>query len=130
MHAVEALVETFTWVGFGAGILFLLVALVVRLADGSWVPTRILLEDAAAGRIARWFGSDGVVGAARLTHEQEKVLAGRQETDAFTRAGTDDRFRLQRTSPAARTFAILGWVLVGVGAVSAVVSIVLMFIEG
>lgn len=130
MHAVDALLETFTWVGFSGGILFLLVALVVHLADGSWMPTHVLLEDSPRGRIARWFAADGAVGAAHLTHEQEKALAGRQDADAFTRAGVSDRFRLERRSPAARAFLILGVALVGVGLVSVTGSIVQMFVRG
>lgn len=130
MHAVDALLETFTWAGFAAGILFLLVALIVRLTDGSWVPTRILIEDDDHGRVARWFGADGGVGTAHLSHEQDAVLAGRDEAEAYTRAGTSDRFRLERSSPAARAFSILGVVLIGVGAASVIVSLVLMFVRG
>lgn len=129
MHAVDALLEAFTWIGFSLGFVFLLVSFVVHLVDGSWMPTRILLEDDGHGRIARWFAADGAVGAARLTQEQEKALAGRDEAEAYARSGVADRFRLERRSPAARAFLILGVALIGVGLISVTVSVVQMFAQ-
>lgn len=130
MHALDALLETFTWVGFGAGLLLLLVALLVRLADGTWQSTHVMIEDGPHGRVAHWFAVDGGVGAALLAPDQEKALAGRDEADVFTRVGVLDRIRLGKGSPAVRAFTILSVALIGVGAVSVVGSLIQLFARG
>ena len=43
--AIDAVVEIFTWVGFGAGALLAGIALVAYLLDGTWVPARAVVED-------------------------------------------------------------------------------------
>jgi len=50
-HVIEAITEIFTWVGFGAGLLLGFVALILRLADGTWLPVQIVLEPDDAGTI-------------------------------------------------------------------------------
>lgn len=130
MHALDALLETFTWVGFGAGILILLVALFARLIDGHWSPMHVIIEEGAHGRVAHWFAADGGVGAARLTPEQEKSLAGQDEADVFARDGVHDRIRLSKGSPAVRAFTILAVALIGVGLIASVGALVQLFMRG
>ena len=127
MHAIDALLETFTWVGFGAGVLVLLIAVFARLVDGHWVPTHVLIEDGQQGRVAHWFAADGGVGAALLTPEQEKALAAKDEADVFTRDGVHDRVRLAKGSPGVRAFTILAISLIGVGLIASIGSLVQLF---
>ena len=48
MHeTIDALVEIFSWVGLGAGALLAVTALVMRLFDGTWLPTRAVVETVA-----------------------------------------------------------------------------------
>ncbi|MDN3496947.1 hypothetical protein QL996_13475 [Planococcus sp. APC 4015] len=128
-RAIDAILEIFTWVGFGAAALFGLLALVVRIADGSWVPAQVVIADDPGGRIARWFGHEGRVGAARLTHEQEHALAGRETADVFVRLGRHDRMRLTKGSPLVR---LLSWLAIGftaLGVLSATLSLVVLFVR-
>lgn len=129
MHALDALLEAFTWVGFGVGILILLAALFARLIDGRWVPTHVLIEDGSGGRVAHWFAAGGV-GAAPLTSDQEKALAGRDEADVFTREGVHDRIRLRKGSSAVRAFTTLALALIALGAAAGVGSLVQLFVRG
>ena len=126
-HAIDAVLEIFTWVGLGAGLLVAFLALVARLADGSWVPAQVVLADEGDGRIARWFGHEGRVGSARLNHEQEKALAGRETADVFVRLGRDDRMRLTKGSPLVRMLAWLAVGLGAMGALAAAASLLLLF---
>ena len=70
MHeTIDALVEIFAWAGFGLGALLAGIALLMYLFDGTWVPTRGVVETIDHGRLVRWFDEDGNVNEAHLTHE-------------------------------------------------------------
>jgi hypothetical protein len=128
--AIDALVEIFTWVGFSAGALIAGVALVMYLFDGTWLPTRGVLEDTEDGRIVRWFDEDGGVNEAHLTHEQERALEGKGMADIFYRRGARGRMRLTQGSPAVRAVAYLAVGLIGLGVLAVVVSGILLFTRG
>lgn len=128
-HVIDAVLEIFTWVGFGMAFVVGLIALIAKLADGSWVPVQAVLADDPDGQIARWFAPDGGVGGARLTHEQEQKLAGRETADVFVRLGRNDRLRLTRGSPLVR---LLTWLTVGfaaLGAVAGAASLLVLFLR-
>jgi hypothetical protein len=128
--AVDAVIEIFSWVGFGVGLLLALITLVMRLADGSWLPTRAVLEDSATGRLVRWFDEDGEVNEARLSHEDEHALAGKAMADIFYRRGSRNRMRLTERSPAVRAFGLLALGLIALGVFALVLSWVLLFARG
>lgn len=128
--AFDAVVEIFSWVGFGLGALLAGVALVLYLLDGTWLPARAVVEDAEHGRLVRWFDEDGDVNEAPLSHEQEHELAGKDMADIFYRRGAMGRMRLTQGSPAVRAVALLAAGLVGLGVVALIVSWVLLFARG
>ena len=129
-NALDALIEIFTWVGLGAGLLLGVVALILRLADGTWLPVQVVLEPDDAGTIGRWFGDDGVVHQVRLTREQQEAVAGKGIADAFARRGDRNRMRLTKGSPAVRAVALLAAGLLALGLVAAIVSWILLFVRG
>lgn len=126
--AVEAILEIFTWVGFSGAVVLALVALVARLADGSWVAAQAVISDDPEGRIARWFGQEGRVGRARLTHEQEHALVGKEVADVWVRLGRHDRMRLTHGSPLVRFLVLFALGFAGLGILAVVGSLVLMFL--
>jgi hypothetical protein len=127
---IDAVVEIFSWAGFGLGALVAGVALIMYLFDGTWLPTRGVLDDAEHGRIVRWFDEDGGVNEAYLTHDQVTQLQGKDMADIFYRRGSRGRMRLTQGSHAVRTVALLALGLVGVGVLALVVSLVLLFTRG
>ncbi|WP_295783660.1 hypothetical protein [uncultured Microbacterium sp.] len=129
-NALDALIEIFTWVGLGGGALLALAAVVLLLADGTWLPARAVVEDVEGGRVVRWFDDDGGVNEAPLSaHDEEKI--GRADmADIFYRRGTAHRMRLTRSSPSVRFVSLLAAGVLGLGAVAFVVSIVLLFARG
>lgn len=129
-HAIDAVIEIFTWVGLGAGILLGLVALILKLADGTWLPARAIVEHADDRSLVRWFDEDGGVNAAQLNHEQADALAGKDMADIFYRRGTPNRMRLTDGSPAVRSVGLLAAGLLGLGIAAMVLSGILLFTRG
>ena len=128
--AIDAVVEIFTWVGLGAGLLLGLVALILKLADGTWMPARAVVERADDRTVVRWFDHAGGVNEAALDHEQERAIGARDMADIFYRTGRANRMRLTRGSPAVGAVARLAAGLAGLGIAALVTSWVLLFARG
>ncbi len=128
--AIDAVVEIFTWVGFGAGALLAGIALVAYLFDGTWVPVRAVVETTDQGRVVRWFDEDGGVNEAPLSHEQDHVIGGAGMYDIFARRGWSNRMRFTQHSPFVRAVALLAAGLIGLGVVALIISWVLLFSRG
>lgn len=129
-HAIDAIVEIFSWVGFSVGALLAGIALIIYLLDGTWVPVRAVVEETTDGRIVRWFDDEGGVNEAWLNHEQERAIGDRDMADIFYRRGSRDRMRLTRRSPAVRAVTLLAVGMLALGVVSLTVSLVLLFVRG
>lgn len=126
---LDILLETFAWVGLGAGIILAAIALVVQLADGTWLPASAVVEPAETGRLVRWFADDGRVGEALLDAEMDAGIGRADRAEIFYRAGTN-RIRLTRGSPAVR---LLGWLAAGLlalGVLSAAVALLGLLASG
>lgn len=132
-HAIDAIAEIFSWVGFGVGAFLAGIALLLYLLDGTWLPTRAVVEEqpeAEAGRLVRWFDEEGGVNEARLSHEQERVIGEHDMADIYYRRGARNRMRLTRGSPAVRAVALLAIGLLALGVVSLATSLVVLFLRG
>ncbi len=131
--AIAAITEILMWVGLGTAALFGAAALVLRLADGTWVPIRavIIAADDLTGRperVVRWFGEDGVH-EAPLTPQFEAAAVG-DEVELHHRVGTRDDVRLEARSPWPRLLGGVALACAGVGALALVVQIVSMLAAG
>ena len=129
-HALDAIIEIFSWAGFGLGGLLAVIALLVFVFDGTWMPVRAVVEDAEHGRLVRWFDEDGGVNEARLTHEQEREIGSKDMADIFYRRGSQNRMRLTQGSPAVRAIALLAAGLLSLGVIALAASLVLLFVRG
>jgi hypothetical protein len=128
--ALDAVIEIFTWIGFGAGALLAGVALIAYLFDGTWVPVRAVVEPTEHGKVVRWFDEDGGVNEAPLTHEQIAVVGDAGMYDIFARRGWSNRMRLTQRSPLVRSLALLSAGLIGLGVVALATSSILLFVRG
>lgn len=128
--AVDAVIEIFTWVGFGTGALLAGVALIAYLCDGTWVPVRAVVESTEHGTVVRWFDDDGGVNEAALTHEQARQVGGAEMYDVFARRGWSNRMRFTPWSPLVRAVTQLAAGLLGLGLIGIVASSVLLFARG
>jgi hypothetical protein len=128
--AVDAVIEIFTWVGFGAGALLAGIALVAYLLDGTWVPVRAVVEPTEHGTVVRWFDEEGGVNEAALTHDQIEKVGGAGMYDIFARRGWNNRMRFTQGSPLVRAVALLAAGLIGLGVIALTLSSVLLFARG
>jgi hypothetical protein len=126
---LDILLETFTWVGFAGGALFAGVALVLFLADGTWLPASALLESTPEGRVARWFTHEGGVGSAILSPHDDAHVGAADAVELYYRVGSH-RVRFTRQAPAVRFTGWLAIGLLGLGVLSLAVSIILIFATG
>ena len=129
-HAIDAVIEIFTWVGLGAGVILAIVTVILKLADGTWLPARAIVEHSDDRSLVRWFDADGGVNASELDHEQTVALAGKDMADIFYRRGAANRMRRTPGSPAVRAVGLLAAGLLGLGVAATVLSGILLFTRG
>ncbi|WP_314506188.1 hypothetical protein [uncultured Microbacterium sp.] len=128
--ALDAVIEIFTWVGFGAGALLAVLALIALLLDGTWVAVRAVVEPTEHGTVVRWFDEDGGVNEAALTHEQAAQVGTAGMYDIFARRGWSNRMRFTHHSPLVRAIALLAAGLIALGVIALIASGVLLFARG
>jgi hypothetical protein len=129
-NAIDALVEIFTWVGFGLGALVAGVALIAYLADGTWLPVRAVVEEVDGGRVVRWFDADGGVNEAPLSDADHRHLGRRDMVDVWARQGSSHRMRLHRRSSFVKALVLFAAGLLAIGTASLVLSLILLFLRG
>ncbi|KTS91114.1 leucyl-tRNA synthetase [Microbacterium testaceum] len=129
-NALDAVIEIFTWVGLGGGTLLALLAVVLLLADGTWLPARAVVEEVDGGRVVRWFDDRGGVNEAPLSSHDDAKVGSADMADIFYRRGSAHRMRLTRASPVVRFVSLLAAGILGLGLVAFVLSIVVLFARG
>ncbi|SDC49775.1 hypothetical protein SAMN05216418_2377 [Microbacterium enclense] len=129
-NALDALIEIFTWVGLGGGLLLAVAAVILLLADGTWLPARAVVEHVADGRVVRWFDDEGGVNEAPLSAHDEAKIGSADMADIFFRRGSANRMRLTRSSPLVRFVSLLAAGVSTLGLAAFIVSIVLLFARG
>ncbi|BAJ75643.1 leucyl-tRNA synthetase [Microbacterium testaceum StLB037] len=129
-NALDAVIEIFTWVGLGGGALLAIVAVVLLLADGTWLPARAVVEEVDGGRVVRWFDDQGGVNEAPLSAHDDAKIGAADMADIFFRRGSAHRMRLSRSSPLVRFVSLLSAGILGLGLVAFVLSIVVLFARG
>jgi hypothetical protein len=129
-NGIEAVVEILSWAGFGLGGMLAVAALIVFLADGTWLPVRGFVEHEGDQIIVRWFDEDDQVNQAPLSPGEWEQLGGKDAVDVYARRGSRDRMRATRRSPVVRGLALLAALVLGVGLACSVISLVLLFMAG
>ncbi len=129
-NALDAVIEIFTWVGLGGGGVLAMVAVVLLLADGTWLPVRAVVEEVDGGRVVRWFDDQGGVNEAPLSAHDDAKVGSADMADIFYRRGSAHRMRLTRSSPVVRFVSLLSAGILGLGLLAFVSSIVVLFVRG
>ena len=129
-NALDALIEIFTWVGLGGGLLLAFAAVILLLLDGTWAPARAVVEPVDGGRVVRWFDDRGGVNEAPVSAHDDAKIGAADMVDIFYRRGVSHRMRLTRSSSVVRFVSLLAAGVLTLGAVAFVVSIVLLFARG
>ncbi len=130
MHALDAVIEIFTWLVFGAALVLGAVAIGLWVADGTWLPADAMVDHEEAGTYVRWFDSDGDANSALAGPADAAALSGVDRAPIWYRYGWRERMRLAPRPPGLRavTWAALGMLALGILAL--VTSWVLLFAAG
>ncbi|WP_155849400.1 hypothetical protein [Arthrobacter sp. H20] len=120
--------EVLTWVGLVPGIMLILVAWIIRTSRLGWTATHAVVFVNGDGIGYRWHDHNYEVREALFSFREGKDLVpGTEFTIYFSRRNPVE-YSLTEPVPPAHALRILGWILTGVGALSAVVGFVLIFV--
>ncbi|MCT9821010.1 hypothetical protein N3K63_12045 [Microbacterium sp. W1N] len=128
-HALDAVLEIFSWIGFAGAAFFGALWLVLWAADGSWLPVQAIVDRDGEHPAVRWFGTDGAHHAFLAPHDAA-TLDGADEATVWHRVGRPEQVRLTRRPPA---LDAVGWGAVGLAALGVVTLIgswVVLFVRG
>ena len=126
--------EVFTWIGFGSAVVVLLVMLIARAADGSWVETHGVIvdlpddADGGQGREVRWMTESAELHSRPVTDAEIDALRDPEEPNVFYARREPSRARFRRTADHTRALRLLFGVTFGIGVVCSIASIVLLFV--
>ena len=126
--------EVFTWIGFGSAVVVLIVMLIARAADGSWVETHGVIvdlpddADGGQGREVRWMTESAELYSRPVTDAEFDALRDPEEPNVFYARREPSRARFRRTADHTRALRLLFGVTFGIGVVCSVASIVLLFV--
>ncbi|GAA1521647.1 hypothetical protein BJ978_000720 [Agromyces terreus] len=127
---IGVIAEVIGWVGLGLGLVCLGLALLIRLADGRWLPTDAVIADepgadAPGGIVVRWFAG-GEFHVRPLSAAERHHVDGPGEEQAYYREREPEHLRLHEPPAGRRILRLLGFVFLGLAVVAGVIGIVLM----
>ncbi|MGK9149037.1 hypothetical protein KXS11_15505 [Plantibacter flavus] len=120
--------EVFTWVGFGSAVVVLLIMLIARAADGSWVETHGVIVEGPEGREVRWMTVAAELFSRPVDDAEFASLRDPDEPIVFYSRREPSRARFRRTADHARALRLLFAVTFGIGVVCSIASIAILFI--
>lgn len=126
-ETVGAIAEVIGWVGLAVGLTCLLLVLLIRVADGRWLPTDALVVDGAEGSVVRWF-AEGEFHSRRLSADERHHVADPQQEPAFYREREPDHLRLHEPPAGRRVLRLLGIVFLGLAVVAGIVGVIAMLV--
>lgn len=125
-EVVSVVAEVIGWVALGGGLGCLLLALLVRLADGRWLRTDAVVIDQEHGSTIRWF-AEGAFHQRRLGADERAHVNRPDEEVAYYREREPDRLRLHEPPHGRRVIRTVGLILLGIAALAGLVGLLLMF---
>lgn len=122
---VSLVVEVIGWFALATGLVFLVLALLIRLADGRWLRTDAVVVDGDEGSVIRWF-ADGAFHSRNLSAEERAHVTHTDEELAYYKEREPHRLRLHEPPAGRRALRMIGFVLLGIAALAAVIGVILM----
>lgn len=124
-EVVSVVTEVVGWIALGGGIACLLLALLIRVADGRWLRTEAVVIDGDEGSVVRWF-AEGAFHSRRLSAEERAHVAHPEEEPAYYKEREPDRLRLHEPPVGRRVIRHLGIVLLAIAFASALAGLIAM----
>jgi hypothetical protein len=125
---VSILSEIFSIVGLLVGIPLYLVGLSVRGFGHRWVQTDGVVAATSAGPVIRWFDSTGEVHEALADSHETAHLNPGDDVTLWFNARSPERCRTHSPDHDGKALRLTGLILAGIGAGSAILGIVLLFV--
>jgi hypothetical protein len=126
MDRVGEIAELFTWLGFLTGVAVLLIALVVRVLEGSWRTARADVAHIDGDVQLEWVGADGEV-SRRFVDEDEREAIGTAATVVVHyRKDRPLQAYLDKRTHGSRVLVLLGVILVCVGIVASIAQLLVL----
>jgi hypothetical protein len=126
-EVVSVVAEVIGWIALAGGLACLLLALLIRIADGRWVRTQAVVIDQEHGSTVRWF-AEGAFHQRRLGDDERAHVLRLDEELAYYRQREPDRLRLHEPPHGRRIIRIVGFVLLGIAALAGFIGLVLMLL--
>jgi hypothetical protein len=126
-EVVSVVSEVIGWVALGGGVACLLLALLIRVADGRWLRTEAVVIDGDEGSVVRWF-AEGAFHSRRLSSEERAHVLHPAEEPAYYKQREPDRLRLHEPPVGRRVIRTVGIVLLVIAFASALVGLIAMLV--
>jgi len=127
---VEILLETFTWLGLGIGLISVVLLVVVRAIDGPWVATSAVIIPGTDPVEARWMTLDGALHSRILDEHEGHDVGIDDDVEVFYCHRAPYRMRFGRRGHAERILTLLAVVFGAIGVVCFVGALVFAFAMG
>ncbi|MCU1406196.1 MAG: hypothetical protein JWQ43_2499 [Glaciihabitans sp.] len=125
---VGNLAELFTWIGLSLGVVLFLVVLVMRIARGGWVETDAVVVDDFGTPQLRWMTTEGELHTRHLDAEENDAITDPDELHVHYNKHAPQHVRFEAAGHGEKVVRALAFILTGIGALAAVVSLVLLFV--
>jgi hypothetical protein len=126
-EVVSVVTEVIGWIALAGGLGCLLLALLIRVADGRWLRTEAVVLDQEHGSTVRWF-AEGAFHQRRLSVDERAHVENPEEEPAYYRKREPDRLQLHEPPAGRRIIRWLGIVLLVIAAIAGLVNLVLMLV--
>lgn len=127
--AVSLIAEAFTWVGFSVGALLFLLGLIPLALSKRWVKTEgVVVAGPPATDTYRWIDNDGEVQESVADDERLPPREPGDEVTVYFDSWRPWKGRLDSPQNDGKALRVAGVILLGIGALSVVVSLVMLFL--
>ena len=145
---IGLILEVFTWIGLGSAAVVLVVMLIARAVDGSWVETHAVIVDEvgvdrsaetvsadtvdeadAAPKQLRWMTEESELFSRDLTDAEAAAIRDPDEAVVYYSRRDPSLARFGRRADHAKALRLLFFVTAGVGVGSFIASFIVLFAE-
>lgn len=126
---MDAILEIFTWVGFGAAFLLGIAVVALWALDGTWLHAEAIVDHDGDETVVRWFDADGDANSAVPTPGEVAEIGAAEYVSIWYRHGWHGRMRLHRRPAGLRPLLLSTAGMLALGVLSAVAGVVMLFLR-
>jgi hypothetical protein len=128
LDLVENLAELFTWIGLLLGAGCFVAVLILRAARSGWVETDAVVVEENGSAQLRWMTTDGELHKRALHPDEQSIIADPDELHVHYHRRAPHRVRFEVIGHGEKVLRAIGFILVGLGVLSLIVSLVVLFV--